>query len=836
MSTDKKSISANQLDQPNQCSITPKMIIRNPRPNPYIGPRSFEQGELLYGRDTETRKLANLLGAERIVLLHSPSGAGKTSLIQAALIPQMEKRKFHVRHIARVNRDVSIDSPMFPSTSSGNAAHSGNAAARSLSLSKGTFRPERNSPALPGGESVGYNRYIFSVLSSLESAWPEQEQIPETELAGMTLAAYLERRPKPASASFELFVFDQFEEILTLDPTDQQTKRAFFAQIGELLEDRDRWALFSMREDFLGALDPYLIPLPNRLSVTFRLDLLGVAAACQAMQKPAQAAGAEFDDAAAQTLADDLRRVQVQRPDGAFEPQLGQHIEPVQLQVVCYRLWESLTPDNRLIDCGDLAALGDVGHALAEYYAGRVAVIAVESGTRERAIREWCDRKLITESGIRGQVLMERAQSAGLDNRAVRLLENAHLVRAEKRGGATWYELAHDRLIEPVRQNNADWFEQHLSVLQRQAALWASQNRSSGLLLRANALTEAENWAAEHADELLPIERDFLTACRDAKAQARRERRKNQFIQGLAVVALGCLCVAIYFFIQANAQRKAAEQQSRLAIIRSLVAYALQDNFQDQRERAALLARHAYLLLPKERDIGNVQEQIDNALRTIFRTASIIEEPNREMPLVDQVCQKVKLTTALTPEEWTQLAGTGIPYEPACPELRNPHPLQLRREKIVAAEMKALSLNLREDSGYGYPIRHIDNRFEDRGVVIFDTATGLTWQQSGSDKPLIYADAQAYIEQLNAQNFAGFNDWRLPTIEELLSLLEKERNSDSLYIDPRFDKTQLWVWSVDIKQIKGENSTGSVWVVYFRNERVYWHYLSSQSSVRGVRS
>ena len=48
--------------------------------NPYVGPRSFETGEKLYGRDHELRTLMALLIAERIVLMHSPSGAGKTSL------------------------------------------------------------------------------------------------------------------------------------------------------------------------------------------------------------------------------------------------------------------------------------------------------------------------------------------------------------------------------------------------------------------------------------------------------------------------------------------------------------------------------------------------------------------------------------------------------------------------------------------------------------------------------------------------------------------------------------------------------------------------------------
>jgi CHAT domain len=61
---------------------------------------------------------------------------------------------------------------------------------------------------------------------------------------------------------------------------------------------------------------------------------------------------------------------------------------------------------------------------------------------------------------------------------------DAHLLRAEERRGVTWYELAHDRLIAPVRQDNAIWFEAHLSALQRQARLWDSANRPDGLLLR----------------------------------------------------------------------------------------------------------------------------------------------------------------------------------------------------------------------------------------------------------------------------------------------------------------------------------------------------------------
>ena len=68
--------------------------------------------------------------------------------------------------------------------------------------------------------------------------------------------------------------------------------------------------------------------------------------------------------------------------------------------------------------------------------------------------------------------------SQGLPNAAIWPLVNAHLVRAEQRRGATWFELAHDRLIAPVRADNAAWFAAHLSTLQRQAALWRDQGQA----------------------------------------------------------------------------------------------------------------------------------------------------------------------------------------------------------------------------------------------------------------------------------------------------------------------------------------------------------------------
>lgn len=55
---------------------------------------------------------------------------------------------------------------------------------------------------------------------------------------------------------------------------------------------------------------------------------------------------------------------------------------------------------------------------------------------------------LIAESGFRTQIL--HGPDQGLADDAVWPLVDAHLVGAERRRGATWFELAHERLVTPV--------------------------------------------------------------------------------------------------------------------------------------------------------------------------------------------------------------------------------------------------------------------------------------------------------------------------------------------------------------------------------------------------
>jgi hypothetical protein len=135
------------------------------------------------------------------------------------------------------------------------------------------------------------------------------------------------------------------------------------------------------------------------------------------------------------------------------------------------------------------------------------------------------------------------------------------------------------------------------------------------------------------------------------------------------------------------------------------------------------------------------------------------------------------------------------------------------------------------------PLEYMQHDYEDQGEVVVDHATGLTWEKVGSKEVLTYEKAQAYINQLNDRKFAGYSDWRLPTIPELMSLLEPQKQSNGWYISPIFEtpKEYYWCWSVDLRT-KGEGSAESAWVVDFYDGCVGWRILGNSHYVRGVRS
>lgn len=467
--------------------------------NPFVGPRAIRSGEQLFGRTTELHALASLIAANRIVLLHAPSGAGKSSLIEAALVPRMHDSGFQVLPTVRIGS------------------------------------------ALPAGAPEGANRFVTSLLMGLGAR-------PEDSLADCLQAA-TERAD--AEDRDTLLVIDQFEEIITRAPHDRETRRAALKQIAAALQDPRLFALFVIREDYLAALAPDARIIPTRWKATFRLGLLGVESAKGAAEKLTEHSGLRFDEDAATKL--------MMKLSGSA----GGVVEPVQFQVVCRRLWARLRPYGGTITADDVERHANIKTALAEYYDDAVATAARTSGVAERRIRNWIEPALIAGGGVRGQIL--KGANNGIDASVIDALRDAHIVRAEERRGAVWYELAHDSLVSPIQHSNRDWIAKNTTILQQHAREWADRSRPRELLLSPRQLAREE----EDLDEssLDPDELAFLAECR----RQRRLRRTylGLGLIGLAIVVLTALTIwRLWTDAEASAQeaRRSAEHAKQLGI------------------------------------------------------------------------------------------------------------------------------------------------------------------------------------------------------------------------------------------------------------------------------
>jgi serine/threonine-protein kinase len=92
------------------------------------------------------------------------------------------------------------------------------------------------------------------------------------------------------------------------------------------------------------------------------------------------------------------------------------------------------------------------------------------------------------------------------------------------------------------------------------------------------------------------------------------------------------------------------------------------------------------------------------------------------------------------------------------------------------------------------PLEPICNRFILEGEIIRDEATALLWRRLASPFPVSFSGACDAVEQLNASVAGGVNRWRVPTVNELLSLLadgDVQRFPDDPVLPVH------WYWSCD---------------------------------------
>jgi DNA-binding beta-propeller fold protein YncE len=481
--------------------------------NPYVGPRPFEQNEgtLFFGRDREANELFSLICAHPVVLFYSQSGAGKTSLLNAAIIPKLEEQKAEVFGVARVGGK----------------------------LPRGVREEELS------------NVFVFNALLSLQG---QRNQFRPEHLGRMSLSEYLKSQASGEQHQYfyplHVVVFDQFEELFTSFTRRQAQQESFFVNVGQALKnDPLLRVVFAMREEYIAALDPFAKMLPGRFKTRFRLERLRADAALRAVEGPLEGSSRSFGAGVAKQLVHNLMQVPIKYVEGTVS-MTGEYVEPVQLQIVCHSLWEELPPQMRVIDEMAAAEFGDVDNALSKYYNDSLRkVMEAYRDVDEKGLRMWFDSSLITPVGTRGTVYMDEGRTEdNLSERVVKMLEDRRLIRPELRGGAKWYELTHDRFIEPIRQSNKEWFAllpeaaRLTHEFEQKAHEWEQRGRRVEGLLTDEELRRIQqawerhtNLKAAASDKL----REYVTASEVAFERRQQKAFRKRMILIVLAIAFG---------------------------------------------------------------------------------------------------------------------------------------------------------------------------------------------------------------------------------------------------------------------------------------------------------
>jgi hypothetical protein len=190
----------------------------------------------------------------------------------------------------------------------------------------------------------------------------------------------------------------------------------------------------------------------------------------------------------------------------------------------------------------------------------------------------------------------------------------------------------------------------------------------------------------------------------------------------------------------------------------------------------------------------------------------------------DQPKEKQKLT--FTPESALKRKMTGRSKEKpklaAIPKDVSGGRVSLRKEPMeISNEMKIINMlveynffdNARNPLG-----AFVNELVDNNDGTVTDKATGLMWQKSGSSSSLEKRAAKEYIKQMNRERFAGYSDWRMPTVEELASLLARSRIG-GVHMAPVFDKRQTNCWVAD-KCDSGYVDLEGSWIVDFKQGQI----------------
>ncbi|WP_089945275.1 nSTAND1 domain-containing NTPase [Candidatus Entotheonella palauensis] len=397
--------------------------------SPYKGlqPYGREDQENFFGREVEKDILIGRILSHQLTLLYAATGAGKSSLLAAAVIPELE--------------DL-------------------------------------------GGEDLDavYHRSWLgnpteAIRESIRQTLHRRKKIAEADLPsldGDTLTELL-RQCEPYASEPLVLILDQFEELFRYH-ADQPYFPDVIAQLAQVMTDPSLpvAVVLSMREDFLAELSVFREDVPDLFANYYRLQKLTPAQAREAIVRPVArgAFGFAYEEALLDRLSRDLSGQEAVRPDverPGRRPGTRPSIEGPQLQIVCNALWEQEhTNPDKIIRLATYERLGGAETIVHGYVEGIMR--GWPRGERSLASRAFAF--LVTENGAKmaypenvlAQILNVKPHKL---QPVLRKLNAARILRDEQRPDGLWYELYHDVIARIIRGWNEAFRERRQRLVKR---------------------------------------------------------------------------------------------------------------------------------------------------------------------------------------------------------------------------------------------------------------------------------------------------------------------------------------------------------------------------------
>jgi hypothetical protein len=423
-------------------------------PYPGIDPFSYADRNVFFARESETRTLIRLIVIYRGILLYSDSGTGKSSLVNAGLIPRAVDEGFRPE---RIRIQPTEDQEIIV---------------------------ERLSEYATGEKRL---------LPSIFTADDDHAQVV------LSVKDFLETVRQQADDVHPLLIFDQFEEWITLfegSSARQSVDEVAASQdkirnaIVSLVNDREVpvKVLIVLREDYLAKLEPLFERCPRLPDHYLRLTPLNGDQVYRAIRGPFEEYSGKYQPELSIPLAEKIQQQFEARSEGT-------DIRLTEVQIVCRSLFEAGVQGQELeayfIGNGVQGILEEyLEHALeslAPYQ--QYAAIALLA----RMVTSAGTRNVISEDDLLGRVEVEERIPRELLIQTLNGLESeTKLVRRERRREVNFYEITSEFLIEWIQENGRERRErkaaEEATERERKAAEEAAKRERQAALQRWNRL------------------------------------------------------------------------------------------------------------------------------------------------------------------------------------------------------------------------------------------------------------------------------------------------------------------------------------------------------------